>query len=77
MITPYWFSIQPGMGYGVTAESVDEAEKLLASFNYPCPGERIIGVTKGVKLEAVDQNHVVPNSGPMAVRGIWFPRHNI
>jgi hypothetical protein len=77
MMKQYWFSIQPGLGYGVTAESVTEAEKLLASFGYPRTGEKIINITEDVRLDTLDQNHVVPNCGPLMMRGIWFPLHNI
>ena len=77
MLIPYWFKTNVGLGYGVTAASQDEAVKLLRHFGYPRPGEEITAVLPGVEFSALDQNHVVPNAGPIAVRGVWFPRHNI
>jgi hypothetical protein len=77
MLIPFWFKTNTGLGYGVTAESKDHALRLLSHFGYPLHGQIIIDVASGVTHGSLDQNHVAPNAGPMAIRGIWFPRHNI
>ena len=77
MLKRYWFATKPGLGYGVTAESRDDAEALLRSFGYPRNGEAVLNVTENIDLGTLDPKHVVPNSGPSVVRGVWFPRHNV
>jgi hypothetical protein len=77
MLISYWFKTSTGLGYGVTAASEDDAIRLLHHFGYPRPGEEITDVLAGVKFDSLDRNHVVPNAGPMAVRGVWFPLHNV
>ena len=77
LLKRYWFATKPGLGYGVTAESRDDAEELLRSFGYPRNGEAVLNVTENIDLVTLDSKHVLPNSGPSAVRGVWFPRHNV
>ena len=77
MLKPFWFHTDRGLGFGVTAESRQAAEKLLRDYRYPEGNLQIVGVTENIRFEDLDQNHVVPNAGPMVVRGIWYPRHNI
>ena len=77
MLIPYWFESSTGLGYGVTAASREEAMDLLRLHGYPRVGEEITSVIAGVEFAALDQNHVVPNAGPMPVRGVWFPMHNV
>ena len=77
MLVSFWFATNTGLGYGVTAASQDEAMQLLRLYGYPRPGEVITTVIPGVEFSTLDQNHVVPNTGPIAVRGVWFPMHNV
>jgi hypothetical protein len=77
MLIPFWFKTNTGLGYGVTASSQDAAMELLRTFGYPRPGEEIMEVVTDVGFAALDQNHVVPNAGPIVVRGVWFPKHNV
>jgi len=77
MLIPYWFETDVGLGYGVTAASQDEAMHLLRGLGYPRPGEEITDVVTGVAFAALDQNHVVPNAGPIVVRGVCFPMHTL
>ncbi|UHQ18314.1 hypothetical protein LVB87_08745 [Lysobacter sp. KIS68-7] len=51
--------------------------QLLSDFGYPRPGEKIVEVLSDVEFSALDQNHVVPNAGPIVIRGVWFPLHNL
>jgi hypothetical protein len=76
MLKRFWFTTHPGLGYGVTATSRSEAEVLLSSFGYPHESEKIVGVIEDIAIGDLDQNHVVPNAGPMVVFGVWFPNHS-
>jgi hypothetical protein len=73
----YWFQTGHGLGYGVTAMSVDDARDLLAKYGYPSADVRITGIIEDVAVDTLDANHVLPNAGPLVVRGIWYPRHNL
>jgi len=77
MLTRFWFESDRGLGYGVTAKSQADAEALLKSCGYPLPSERILGVRQGVTLASLDKETVVPNAGPLAVRGVWYPCRNM
>ena len=77
MLKPFWFRTDNRLGYGVTARSEADARALLAEFGYPRPGESIIEIISGVSIDQLDQHHVVPNAGPIIVRGVWYPKHNV
>ena len=72
----YWFQVERGLGYGVTAMSVEDAHGLLAAHGYPGADVQIVGVIEDVSVNALDTDHVLPNVGPVVIRGVWFPRHN-
>jgi hypothetical protein len=78
MLIRYWFSSDAGLGFGVTAHSIQDAIELLSSVGY-IPGSDFnpSRVVENVSISALDQNHVVPNIGPVVVRGVWFPCRNI
>lgn len=77
MLRSFWFTTSSGLGYGATGYDQADAEALLQSFGYPLEGVRIIRVTPDIKQSDLEQNHVAPNSGPVIVRGVWFPFHNL
>ncbi|GAB3041865.1 hypothetical protein GCM10027285_29440 [Oleiagrimonas citrea] len=77
MLTAFWFNTSSGLGFGVTAESQAVAEGLLRKHGYPPRGAEITGVIAGIEFAALDKRHVVPNAGPIVVKGVWYPRHNI
>ncbi|SDQ21001.1 hypothetical protein SAMN05428982_0103 [Pseudoxanthomonas sp. CF385] len=77
MLRRYWFQVDRGLGYGVTALSVDDARGLLTKYGYPRSDERITGVIEDVAVDALDASHVMPNAGPLVIRGVWYPRHNL
>ena len=77
MLKRYWFATKPGIGYGVTASSVADAENLLQAFGYPRQGEIVEQIITDFAMEELDANHVLPNSGPLVIRGVWFPCHNM
>jgi len=77
MLKRFWFATQESFGYGVTAHSRDQAESLLNSLGYPRENETIVRVIEDIAVTELDQNHVLPNSGSVAVFGVWFPNHNL
>lgn len=77
MLRSFWFTTSSGLGYGATGYDQADAEALLQTLGYPAKGVVVTGVTPDVKHADLEQNQVVPNIGPMLVRGVWFPRHNV
>jgi hypothetical protein len=75
----YWFPADRGFGIGVTATSESEARALAndAARQYLPAGARLSGVIPDVDVSTLDRNHVLPNIGPAAVRGVWYPRLNL
>ncbi|HET6648209.1 MAG TPA: hypothetical protein VFH01_12855 [Pyrinomonadaceae bacterium] len=63
-------------GIGVTAYSVADAFALIRECNWPMDLSAV-KVTENVKFDDLDQQHVVPNMGPMTFRGVWYPCLNI
>ena len=74
----FWFSLSDGLGIGVTAASAEEAKELAeAARTQYFAHATIEGVTEDVDVSALDPDHVIPNAGPVVVRGVWYPRLNI
>ena len=75
----FWFPLPTNFGIGVTAWTLAEARTLAEEArrrffpNAPEPAE----VVEDVDIRALDQKHVVPNMGPVALHGVWFPRQNV
>lgn len=65
---------QGPLGYGVTAFSLADALAILCGFGYPLPDDlSALRITEGVRVADLDQSHIVPNMGPIVVRGLWYP----
>jgi hypothetical protein len=73
MLIAFWFKTNRGLGYGVTAASQAEAEELLREYGCPPSGVEVTEVIRNIQHKDLEQNHVVPNAGPMVVRGVWYP----
>jgi hypothetical protein len=74
----YWFSITKGLGIGVTAFTASEARKMaeeVLPISYP--NAQLTTVIEDVDIRTLDQKHVVPNIGSVAMHGVWFPRLNV
>ena len=67
------------MGIGVTAYSQDDAMSLIKEqgIEHWLEGAREMKITTGVRIDDLDQRHVVPNIGPLQLRGVWYPCMNI
>ena len=72
----FWFQVDVGLGIGVTEFSEAEA-RALAESEARRLGRRIISCTPDIDVSTLDPRHVLPNLGPSAVRGIWYPRLNV
>ena len=71
----FWFPLSRGLGIGVTEASEAEARELAeATRAQYFPDTTIVGVTADVDVSTLDANHVVPNLGIPAFRGVWYPR---
>lgn len=72
-LIPYWIK-SPSDQFGVTAFSLTDALRILEDAGYSLPQDRTtLRVTERVRISDLDQSHIVPNIGPMVVRGIWYP----
>ena len=62
-------------GFGVTAYDIDDAKRILKGTIF---GDQTLPevdtITEGITYEQLEENHVKPNMGNMAVRGVWFPK---
>jgi len=66
------------LGFGVTAFSREDAFQLLGASGYALSSDDpAIRVIEGIQVADLDQNHVIPNMGPIVFRGVWFPRANL
>lgn len=68
----YWIT-RAGVGHpiGVTAHSLEDALALVRRAGYEVPDACI--VLDNVRAMDLDPNHILPNSGPIVVRGVWYP----
>lgn len=64
------------LGFGVTARSLDDALRIIRHLGYGGflpEDESSLTITEGISVSELDQNHIVPNMGPIVVRGMWYP----
>ena len=80
LLSTYWIKASKvaAHGFGVTAFSRVDAFQLLHAVGYfVSPDDTDVQVIEGIRITDLDQNHVVPNMGPIVVRGVWFPCRNL
>ena len=91
MLKRYWFVLYPNWRYGplnvgATATSAEEAKELILKnfrkINYNEPLQVLetnenIEVIENIDIQLLDQEHVLPNMGPVIFKGVWFPRLNL
>lgn len=67
------------LGIGVTAFSQEDAFLLIkeCGIDHWFDRAREMKVTSDVRIEDLDQKNVVPNIGPLQLRGVWYPCMNI
>ena len=77
-LKPYWFPLKVGFGIGVTAYTKDEALTMAENCRKEWyPDQRLGEPIEGISAKELDEGHVIPNMGPINLRGIWFPKQNI
>lgn len=79
-LTAYWITFpdeHPGchvpLGFGVTAWSVEDAFRILDELGYGQHRSARTEVRSDVTPADLDDNHVIVNSGPIVIRGLWYP----
>jgi len=78
MLRRFWYPLPRHFGIGVTAASEAEARALAESTMEELGIQGILGpVVADVDVSSLDAGHVLPNIGPPAVRGVWYPIRNI
>ncbi len=79
----YWISFPKDsnlvLGIGVTAFSEDDAFNIIEErcLDEWYEGASEIKVETGIRIEDLDAKNIVPNIGPMQLRGVWYPARNI
>ena len=82
-LIPFWIQPPkdgpfPPHGYGVTAFSLSDALRILREFGIRIPDDiSRFEIIEGIRVSDLDQNHIVPNMGPIVVRGVWYPNQQI
>jgi hypothetical protein len=83
LLETFWFSFPKDahlpLGVGVTAYSESDARTLLHERGVSAwfADAQHVTVTQGVRAADLDQTNVVPNIGPMQLRGVWYPCMNL
>jgi hypothetical protein len=76
-LTPFWIvppSEHSPLPFGVTAFSLADALRMIEDAGYELPQDRsALRVTEGIRFDDLDEHHVVPNMGPIVVRGMFYP----
>ena len=80
LLTPYWIELDSYSGLasfvGVTAYSMDDVTLLLKDQLFRKEEmPRIKNLIENIHFKDLDQNHVVPNMGPITERGVWYPNY--
>ena len=78
LLDTYWFTFPDDptfpCGLGVTAFSLEDALALLDDGGYDFHRRAIrYEVRQGISLQDIDYSHIAPNSGPLMLRGVWYP----
>ena len=81
MLTRYWFKFVKSpfgnlnLGCGITAYDLEDAHRFLREKVFPERGAQPIeAVVEDIDISTLEANHVRPNMGNPAVRGVWFPK---
>ena len=65
-------------GFGVTAWTIDDAIQLIKAEGFDIPESlEQLHVQENVTFADLDPYNVVPNMGPMIMRGVWYPCCNL
>jgi len=81
MLKRFWFTFALkapltglSMGCGITAFDLEDARRMLREQVFPAFGEEAVDeIVENIDIRTLEENHVRPNMGNPAVRGVWFP----
>ena len=78
LLTRYWIEIDTDnpafKKIGITAYSLGDAFNILKDhLPFTFTSDLIVKVKEDLDYDELDQNHIVPNMGPISERGIWYP----
>ncbi len=59
--------------YGVTGFDWSDSIRLLEERLFRGPLPPVGAVVEDVDVSQLDADHILPNIGPSAVRGVWYP----
>lgn len=81
LLVPYLFTRVEGERrhwYGVSGYSLEDALALLRASGFALDvRDPAVSVREHVVLDDYERRHIGPNMGPMQLRGVWYPRHNL
>jgi hypothetical protein len=83
LLDTFWFTFPQDLhmpfGIGVTAYSEADAYELMHERGVSdwFANAKEIVVQKNVRIQDLSQSNIVPNIGPMQLRGVWYPCMNI
>ena len=83
LLETFWFTFPQDpwlpFGIGVTAYSEADARAMLEERGVSAwfAEAKEVLVRRGVRIQDLDQSNVVPNIGPMQLRGVWYPCMNV
>ena len=78
-LTAFWIKppvANASLAFGVTAWSLADALAIIRATGcgHYLPDDLAgVAITEGIATSDLDQAHVVPNMGPICVRGMWYP----
>ena len=74
LLKKYWFESESTLGIGVTAYDINDAKELILAEEYVMSLKpNLDSYIENIDIQKLDENHVIPNMGVVANRGIWFP----
>jgi hypothetical protein len=83
LLETFWFSFPEDLympfGIGVTAYSELDAWRLMDACGVTewFSSVKKVVVQKSIRFQELHQGNIVPNIGPMQLRGVWYPCMNI
>lgn len=81
LLVPYLFSRRErGVlhWYGMSGYSLDDAPTLLRAYGHDLdPADPAVTLRERPELSDFERRHLQPNMGPVQLRGVWCPKHNL
>ena len=79
LLTKYWFEFDTAdsllrYGIGITAYSYEDAINIMQAELFK--NQSMLAIKTYIEdfdVRTLDANHILPNIGPVNIRGIWYP----